>query len=193
MSGTNGTQWETLYTLAAPITKNTFTTEAAITGVAGTNTVCKLPAGFFQDDVPNPVGRSLILELDGIIANTAAATFVLNLGLDTTAGTKANAVAVNTAVTPTAAVTAPIALRAKYTCTAYATTTMSLQVNGTMRYESVAAGGAPTTNAQVVGFRGLLTGLSPTADLFIELFGTWSASNAANTTTIDQMFLFGLN
>ena len=193
MSGTNGTQWETLYTLAAPITKNTFTTEAAITGVAGTNTVCKLPAGFFQDDVPNPVGRSLVLEVDGIIANTAVATFALQLGLDTTVNAKANAIVVNTAVTPTAAVTAPITLRAKYTCTAYATTTMSLQVNGTMRYESVAAGGAPTTNAQVVGFRGLLTGLSPTADLFIELFGTWSASNAANTTTIDQMFLFGLN
>jgi hypothetical protein len=193
MSGTNGTQWETLYTLAAPITKSTFTTEAAISGVAGTSTVCKLPAGFFQDDVPNPVGRSLILEVDGIIANTAAATFALQLGLDTTAGTKANAVVINTAMTPTAAVTAPWRVRVKYTCTAYATTTMSLQVNGRAEYESVASGGAPTTSQQGVGFRGLLTGLSTTADLFIELFGTWSASSASNTTTIDQMFLFGLN
>jgi len=193
MSGTNGTQLETLYTLAAAITKNTFTTEAAISGVAGTNTICKIPAGFFQNDVPNPVGRALLMEADGAIGNTAAATFALQLGLDTTAGTKANAVVINTAYTPTAAVTAPWALRVKYTCQAFSTTQMTLQVNGNIKYESVASGGAPSTAEQQVGFRGTLTGLSPTADLFIELFGTWSASNAANTTTIDQMMLFGLN
>jgi len=28
---------------------------------------------------------------------------------------------------------------------------------------------------------------------YVELFGTWSASNAANTTTVQQIFLWGLN
>src|SRR5213595_2107729 len=122
------TQPELLYTLSSAITKNTYTTEAAYSGVGGTNSVCSLLAGYFLGDVPNPIGRSLHLKAMGTIGNTAAATFAVNLGFDTTAGTKANAVAVHTAYTPTSAVTAPWMLEAWYTCTAFATTTFSLQV-----------------------------------------------------------------
>jgi hypothetical protein len=193
MSFYTGTQPELLYTLNAAVTKNTYTTEAAFSGVAGTNTVCSLPAGYFAQENPNPVGRSLYLKATGTIANTAAATFAVNLGFDVTAGTKANSVAVNAAYTPTSAVTAPWTLEAWYTCTAFATSTFSMQVNGTIRYESVAAGGAPTTTAQCAGFQGSITGMDPRVQFYLELFGTWSASNAANTTTLQQMFLFGLN
>jgi hypothetical protein len=187
-----GTQTELLYSLPASITKNTYTTEAAFSGVAGTNTLCTLDPYYFRAD-PNPVGRSLVLEAWGTIGNTAAATFAVNLGLDTTAGTKANSVTVNAAYTPTAAVTAPWMLFARYTCTAYATSTFSLQVNGFIRYESVAAGGAPTTSAQESGFQASITGMDPRVQFFIELFGTWSGSNASNTTTLQQMFLYGVN
>jgi hypothetical protein len=62
-----------------------------------------------------------------------------------------------------------------------------------MRYESVAAGGAPTTSAQSVGFQGSITGMDPRVQFYLELFGTWSASSASNTTTLQQMFLWGLN
>jgi len=192
VSFTTGTQTEQLYSLGASITKNTYTTEAAFSGVVGTNTVCTLDPYYFRPD-PNPVGRSLYLRAMGTIANTAAATFAVNLGLDTTAGTKANSVTVNAAYTPTASVTAPWTLEAWYTCTAYATSTFSMQVNGYIVYESVAAGGAPTTSAQRSGFQASITGMDPRVQFFIELFGTWSASSASNTTTVQQMFLFGLN
>jgi len=192
MSFFTGTQAELLYALPASVTKNTFTTEAVISAVAGTTPVCALPPGYFND-VPNAVGRSLYLHAEGIIANTAAATFALNLGLDTTAGTKANSTTVNAAYTPTASTTAPWHIDAWYTCTAFATSTFSIQVNGTVEYQSVAAGGAPTTSAQRSGFQTSLTGIDPRVQLYLELFGTWSASSASNSTTLHQLFLWGLN
>ena len=47
MSFISGTVVEQLYSLTTAITKNTWTTIAAYTGVAGTNTVCSIPPGFF--------------------------------------------------------------------------------------------------------------------------------------------------
>jgi hypothetical protein len=70
---------------------------------------------------------------------------------------------------------------------------MTLQVNGFWEQEATASGGALGSGRLTSGFRSTLTGLDPRVDFYIELFGTWSASNAANTTTVDQMLLFGLN
>lgn len=193
MSFTTGTQTELLYALSSAITKNTYTTIAAYTGVAGTNTVCSIPAGFFMSDNPNPVGRSLTLEIWGTIANTAAATFANAINVNPTAGTSTGNIAANAAYTPTASVTAPWMLFARMTCTAFATSTFTLQVNGFVRYESVASGGAPTTAAQESGFTGTISGLDPRVQQYVEGFGTWSASSASNTTTVQQMLLWGNN
>jgi hypothetical protein len=35
--------------------------------------------------------------------------------------------------------------------------------------------------------------LDPRVTQYVELFGTWSASAAGNTTTLQQMVLWGLN
>ncbi len=193
MSFITATQVELLYSLPAAVTKNTYTAEAAFSGVAGTNTVCSLQAGYFLNDNPNPVGRSLYLMARGIIANTAAATFAVNMGLDTTAGTKANNVAVMAATAPVATFTAPFSFEAWFTCTAFASTTYSLQVNGSWVMEGANSAGAAVSTALRTGFQASLTGLVPTTQYFIELFGTWSASSASNTTTLHQMMLFGLN
>lgn len=193
MSGVTGTQQELLYSLSSAITKNTYTTIAAYTGVVGTNTVCSIPAGWAMNDVPNPVGRSLILEIWGTIANTSAATFANALNVNPTPGTSTGNVAVSAAYTPTAAVTAPFNLFARMTITAFATSTMTLQVNGSVRYQSVASGGAPTTTAQESGFTGTFSGLDPRVQQYVEGFGTWSVSAAGNTTTVQQMFLWGSN
>ena len=193
MSSVTGTQTELLYTLTSAITKNTYTTQAAITGVLGTNTVCKLPGGWLANDNPNPLGRSLKLEMWGTIANTSAATFAAALGLDPTAGTINQSITVAGALAPTAAVTCPFYMKAYYTCTAYATSTATFQVNGTWRVESVASGGVPTTSAQCSGFSGTHAGVDPRVDNYVEVFGTWNASAAGNTTTVQQMFLWGLN
>ena len=193
MSFITGTQAELLYTLSSAITKNTYTTQAAYTGVLGTNTLCSIDAGFFRGTDPNPVGRALALEAWGTIANTAAATFANALNVNPTAGTATGNIVMNAAYTPTASVTAPWYVQARMTCTAFATSTFTLQVNGVIRYESVASGGAPTTTAQESGFSGTFTGLDPRVQQYVELFGTWSASSASNTTTVQQMFLWGLN
>lgn len=193
MSFITGTQAELLYTLPASVTKNTYTTEAAFSGVAGTNTLCSLDAGFFRGTNPNPAGRSLLLEAHGTIANTSAATFAVNLGWDTTPGTKANSVGVYSATAPTASVAAAWVLQARYTCTAWDTSTMSLQVNGTWHQEAAASGGALSAAALCGGFSGTITGVDPRVQFYLELFGTWSASSASNTTTLQQMFLWGLN
>lgn len=193
MSFTTGTLAELIYTLNAPVTKNTYTTIAAFSGVAGTNTICSIPAGWAMNESPNPVGRSLLLEAMGTAATTSAATIAVALNVNPTVATSTGNVAVAGALAPTAAVTCPWHLRAYMTITAFATSTMTLQINGQWRIESVASGGVPTTTAASSGFSGTITGIDPRVTQYVELFGTWSASAAGNTTTLQQMFLWGLN
>jgi hypothetical protein len=193
MSFTTGTSAELLYTLPAAVTKNTYTTQAAFTGVLGTNTVCKIPAGWLINTNPNPVGRALYLKVMGTTATTSAATLAVALGLDPTAGTINQSITVAGALAPTAAVTCPFTLDAWYTATVFTTSQATYQVNGTWRVESVASGGVPTTSAQCCAFTGTHANVDPRVDLYVELFGTWSASASGNTTTVQQMFLWGLN
>lgn len=193
MSFITGTSAELLYTLNTAITKNNYSTQAAFSGVLGTNTVCTLPAGWLLNENPNPVGRSLHLEVYGTTATTSAATIAVALGMDPTAGTINQSISVAGALAPTAAVTCPWRLDAWYTCTAFLTSTATFQVNGTWRVESVASGGVPTTSGQTSGFSGTHSGIDPRVVNYIELFGTWSVAAAGNTTTIQQMFLWGLN
>jgi hypothetical protein len=194
MSFTTGTQAELLYTLTSAVTKNTYTAQAAFTGVLGTNTVCNIPGNWLMSGTsPNPVGRSLLLEVWGTTATTSAATLAVALGLDPTAGTINQSITVAGALAPTAAITCPFYMHARYTCTAYATSTATYQVNGAWKVESIASGGVPTTSAQSSGFTGTHAGVDPRVINYVELFGTWSASAAGNTTTVQQMFLWGLN
>jgi hypothetical protein len=193
MSFLTGTQCELLYSLPAAVTKNTYTTEAVFSALAATAPLPAIPAGYFGA-VPNGVGRALHLKCVGSIATTSAATFAVNMGLDTTAGTKANSVAVFAATAPTASVTAQWMMEAFITCQAVGTTGgMTLQVNGRWEQQSVASGGVLNATGFSSGFAANLTGLLDTATYFIELFGTWSASAAGNTTTLQQMLLWGLN
>lgn len=193
MSFNTGTQTELLYTLSSAITKNTYTTQAAYTGVLGTNTVCSIPAGWAMSDNPNPVGRSLYLKAFGTIANTSTATFANAINVNPTAGTTTGNIVINTAYTPTASVTAGWILEAWFTITAYASSTMTLQCNGDVTYMTVASGGAVSTAPPQQIFNGTFTGLDPRVQQYVELFGTWSASAAGNTTTVQQMLLWGLN
>lgn len=193
MSFVTGTQAELLYVMPAAITKNTYTTIAAFTGVAGTNTVCSIPGGLVTNESPNPVGRTFLLEAFGTIATTAAATFAVNLNVNPAVATSTGNVAVAGALAPTAAVTCPWSFRAYITVSAFATSTMTLQINGHWRVETVASGGVPTTAAQCSGVSGSIASLDPRVTQYVELFGTWSASAAGNTTTVQQMMLWGLN
>ena len=54
------------------------------------------------------------------------------------------------------------------------------------------AGGALNATGWSAQFAGSLTGLTPAAS-HSRFVGTWSASAAGNTTTLQQMVLLGLN
>ena len=197
MSGITGTQAELLYSLPAPVTKNTYTTQAVMSALAASAPVAKIPGGFFQEN-PNPIGRSLYLKAMGTIANTSAATFSPALALDTTAGTALNPVTIYTTIAPTASITTLWDLDVWITCTAFGESAgMTLQVNGKWMQTTVASGGALTSSASAgwapAMFDASVTGLTPATTYYVELFGTWSASSASNTTTLQQAFLFGLN
>lgn len=194
MSFYTGTVTELLYSLPVAVTKNTYTTEACMSALAASAPVAAIPAQFFGS-VPNGVGRALLLKASGTIATTAAATFALALGLDSAAGTKANGVTCFTTVAPTAAVTAQWDLEAIYTCQAVGQSGgLTVQVNGRYQQSTVATGAALQSAAPWTAmFAGNLTGLLASNQYFVELFGTWSASAAGNTTTLQQMLLFGLN
>ena len=193
MSFNTGQQVELLYSLGAPITKNTWTTIAAYSGVAGTNTVCSIPAGWAMNEGVNPIGRALQLKAMGSIANTAAATFANAININPTPGTSTNNIPINAAYTPTASVVAQWILEAWFTITAFATSTMTLQANGSITYMTVASGGVVSTAAPQQIFGGTFVGLDPRVTQYLELFGTWSASAAGNQTVLQQMLLSGLN
>ena len=193
MSFVTGTQAELLFTLNSPITKNTYTTIAAYTGVVGTNSVAYIPAGWAGTGGVTPVGRALRYTALGTIANTAAATFANAINVNPTPGTSTGNIVINTAYTPTASVTAGFFVDAYMTITAYATSTMTLQINGTVTYMTIASGGAVSTAPSQQIFNGSIASLDPRVNQYVELFGTWSASNAANTTTVQQALLWGLN
>lgn len=195
MSGYTMTQAELLYTLPSSVTKNTYTAQALIGPPAASAPVPRIPAGFFSEN-PNPIGRSLYLQAFGSIGvTTGSPTFSPVVGLDTTPGTLANGLTIYAATTPSAsAVIAQFQFQLWLTCTAFGESAgMTLQMNGQWSQSTVASGGAGNASGISSQCAATVTGLTPASNYYIELFGTWSASNALNTTTLQQMFLFGLN
>jgi len=198
VSFVTGTQAELLYNLNASITKNTYTTIAAFTGVLGTNTVCAIPPSWLLFGNPTPVGRSLYLRTFGTIGVTGTPTFVMSLGLNNTAGATSSPApfGLYTAATGGTAIIngTTWTMEAWFTCTAYATSTATWQVNGNVVHNNTASGGALSSGSFRQDFNTTFSAsLDPRNATYVELFGTWSASSASNTTTVQQMFLWGLN
>ena len=189
MSYLYGTNVELLYNLGVSVTKNTYTTAATITPLAATGQVARIPAAFWGD---NPLHKGIHIYAAGTIATTSAATFIGQACLNTTAGTllAAGSFTYWPILAPTAAVTSLWELDVRYTCTAPGTSA-TLQYNADYR-QSIVASGTLSTAPQNVKSQGVLT-TSIEVDQFAELFGTWSASAAGNTTTVQQFQVFGLN
>lgn len=194
MSFYTGTQTELLYTLPAAVTKNTFTTQAIIGPLTATTPVPTIPAGYFINPPASGPGKALLLKAWGTIANTAVATFTPAIGVDPTPGTIANGQTIYAATAPTAAVTAVWHYELAITARVVGQTGgMTLELDG--RWEQgAAASGAVLGTANFSGMHSAsVTGLQGALAYSLELLGTWSASSASNTTTLNQMFLFGLN
>jgi hypothetical protein len=192
MSFYSGIPSELLYALPAPVTKNTYTTQAVFSAPA-TQAVAIVPANFFAGN-PNGIGRTLRLTASGTIATTAAATFGFVLGWDPTPGTLGATLATPwPTLAPTAAVTCPWWLDLIIEAQAVGSLGLSLQVNGFLKMGTVASGALATGNQEILIAGALSTGLISTAQAAIEFWGTWSASAAGNTTTVQQLILAGLN
>jgi hypothetical protein len=189
-----GTQAELLYSLTSPVTKNTYTTQAVLSALAA-QPKAAVPGGFFAA-VPNGVGRGLLLKAAGTAATTSAATLAVAVGWDSTPGTLGTSLGtVWPALAPTAAVTVQWDLESLITCTAVGGSTgVTLAHTWTFSMTTVASGTTTTTTDLMVnkGFAST-AGLGNEGTNYVELLGTWSASAAGNTTTLQQMLLFGLN
>jgi hypothetical protein len=184
------TQPEAYYVLPSAVTKNNFTAQACISAVASSSVLrCMIPANYFS-----AIGKSAQVRAWGTVATTSAATITVAGGLDAAAGTIAGAGGATlftlAALTPTAAVTCPWLLTFDITCQAAGNLGTTLQCNGNMNVNNVASSGAWGTGMQEAMFANNLTGLNNEIPLFLELFGTWSAGAAGNTTTVQQLKLF---
>lgn len=191
MSFITATQTELLYALTAPVTANTYTTQRVISA-PNTATRCLIPAQFFSY---NGVGKSLLVKGAGTIGATSGTNnFTAVLGWDTTPGTLGTSlVTMANAVTVTASVTgAAFNFEAMITCQAVSSTALTLQVDGFFYIATVAAG-TVSSATQEIFFDANVATLNSEASAAVELLGTWSASNAANTTTLKQFLVFGLN
>jgi hypothetical protein len=194
MSFYTGTYTELLYTLPAAVTKNTYTAQAILSALTASAPVATIPAGYFMNPPASGPGKAVYLKAWGTIANTAAATFSPAFGLDPTPGTIANATTIAAAVAPTAATTAVWNLEMWITARAVGQTGgMTLQCDGRWVNEATASAAAPAASSLATGFSASITGLQGSLAYSLELLGTWSASSASNTTTLNQMFLLGLN
>jgi hypothetical protein len=185
-----GTNAELIYSLNAPVTKNTYTTAAPISVPASAATQMRavVPVSFWGSQ---PVGKGLLVYAAGTIATTSAATFIGQIGLDPTPGTLANAITYWPILAPTAATTCLWDLEARYTCT-QGGAAGTFQANVHYR-QTVVATGVLSTASQDVQAQASLSAVSTEAPFDVELFGTWSASAAGNTTTVQQLHVFGLN
>lgn len=194
MSFYTGTQTELLYTLPAAVTKNTYTAQAVISAVTTTAPVATIPAGYFMNPPASGPGKAVLLKAWGSIANTAAATFSPAIGIDPTPGTIANAQTIYTTTAPTASITTLWNFECWITARAVGQTGgMTLQLDGRWEQGVVASGGAPSASHLAAWVSASVTGLQGSLSYALELLGTWSASSASNTTTVNQMFLLGLN
>ena len=193
MSFLTGTQAELLYSMPTPVTKNTFTTQAVISAPPGTGPLAKIPGGYFAEN-PNPVGRSIYMQAFGSMGNASAATFFPAVALDPTPGTVANVTAFySPLLATTSGVTVQWQAQVWFTCTAFAETSFTLQMNGAWSQTTVASAGAGNAGSISGQCAASITGLTAATTYYVELCATWGTSAAANSTTIQQMFLWGLN
>jgi hypothetical protein len=191
MSFYSGIPTEVLYSLPAAVTKNTYTTQAVMSAPTSQSQAI-VPANYFGGN-PNGIGRAVWGHAEGTIATTSAATFQMVLGWDPTPGTLGTTLGTPwPTLAPTAATTCLWFLDFWVTAQAVGSAGLTLQCNGRLQM-SVVGTGVLSTAAQTVQFQTSSTGLASTAQAAIELWGTWSASAAGNTTTLQEFLLFGVN
>jgi hypothetical protein len=157
------------------------------TSVAAAAAKYSLPANYFR------IGQQLLVKAAGRFSNvvTTPGNFTFDVRFGSTVVFNGGAIAVST----TAHTNVAFALEILLTCRAVGSgTTANLMGQGTWITEglsataNVAAVASLPVSAPAVG-----TGFDSTAAQTVDLFGTWSVANAANSVTVHQYALIGLN
>lgn len=191
MSNLRGYGAELLYTLTTAVTANTYTSQRVISA-PNTQPRAIIPANYFASD---SLGRALCVEGYGTIGATSGTNnFTAVLAWDPTPGTIGSTlVTMTNAVTVTASVsTAGFNFRAMITATNVSGSSLTLQTDAVWNMGAV-TNGTVSTAPQTVYTSNSIASLNAEALAAIELLGTWSANNSANTTILKQLFVWGLN
>jgi hypothetical protein len=204
MSGYTMTQMELLYALQAPVTTTTFTTAVAKPISALTTTAiprCVIPAGFFTAP-----GKSISVYAAGTASNLATtATLIFAAALDvvpgtiSTSGAGGNTLFTTPAMTPTGSVVVPWEMNIDITATAVGGGNSgvaggtTLQVNGNMSAAITAAPSAWTAGQVATKFAASVTGINNEANLWFELFNTYTGTTTGCQTILQMLKVYGEN
>lgn len=194
MSNYTGQNPELYYALPAAVTKNTYTTIAPISAIAGSSIPrAIIPANYFS-----MIGKSLSFRARGTIQSAAGtATFLWTGGLDSTQGTLGKTIFATPTLTP-ATGTAIFDLEGDITAQAVGQAGTTLQCNGSVRVAGTTAAAWLTSLSATGGaavksefeFSTSITALDNEVNQYLELFGTWSASSATNSTVLQQFKVY---
>ena len=206
MSFVTGTQCELLYAMPA---SGVAVTAAAITVLSGTtnaNPAYQLPANFFSQVSGSGPGKSLLIKGGGFYTVcTTAVTDVITVGLNSTRGTLGTTLAKSGAWT-----TVISQSNVEFEFEVFVTLTVPGQGGGnnasvnSMGHLLVGqAGDAANPTLQTVGAQWatpIMIGapqtaaaFDPTVTQYVEVSNQWSATTGAPTTTLTNLYVFGLN
>lgn len=195
MSFITNTVVETLYASTAPgLTKNTFTTEAQLNTTATMGVQAKILPDFFGAS-PGEVGRGIRIEASGVLGCTGTPTIALRVR----GGAAAN-IATAPLLAGSGAVTLASGLTAvgwKFSVDMFLSAIGAAGANSTITGQGyLLIGGATAAMWPVfVGESspGSLATLDTSIVNFINFNAAFSASNVANTVTLNQLTMYGLN
>lgn len=195
MSYYTGTVVETLYaSIAAGATLATFTTEAQLNTTATMGVQAKITPDFWQAS-PRSVGQGIRIEATGVLGCTGTPTMTFNVR---------GGAAANITTAPILAGTAAITLASGLTAVPWKLSIdLILQAigavgaNSTLRGQGTLTIGGAAAAVWPVWGGGAAPGTIATVDTsivnFINVNAACSASNAANTVSLNQLLVQGLN
>lgn len=169
------------------------TTATSILGASGSAASASrftLPSNYF-----NWVGRMVKVTAAGRIStlNPTPGTLTLDLRLGAVIAFNGGAITINTAAAKT---NVPWLFEAWLTCRAIGNST-NANLMGIARFASEAvassAAGLPNTVLLPAGNPAVGTGFDSTVAQLLDMFGTWSVSNAANSIQVTQFLLESIN
>lgn len=196
MSFLTGTSSELIYvSTAAGTAKASFTSEVTINDTAGMGVQAHLPPDFWLPNHAQSVGRGIRIVARGILSSTGTPTYTFTIRSGTAANTSAAILLGSTTLT-----------------TGSGVTNQYWELEGDVILESIGAAGANSTVRGIgsiesaglaspfsyVVYGGAATpGTVATLDTsitnYINFNVTCSANQSANTITLQQLLVFGLN